>query len=217
MLLLAAEGYVAAGRQLTSRTGVVGRVAGFAVEVIHADGEAESIRCGAQFNLFNTGDPILVVRDDQQRCVRLVNRRSGVMLRLAGGHTLLSSFTTARIALAWIPGLGAAVSWPYWRHWMLRWREGDRTLAVMTSLVVVAIGLLSALLPMLVSNATAAEMQMAPASAPSWLLWPVLAAVFWPGLYMSLEILVDALRTLRIDRKAWALEAQHPLPARTED
>ena len=208
---------MAAGRQLTSRVGVVGRVAGFAVEVIHADGDSETVRCGAQFNLFNTGDPILVVRDSQQRCVRLVNRRSGVMLRLAGGHTLLSSFSAARVVLAWVPGLGALVSWPYWRHWLQRWREGDRTLAVMTSLVVVAIGLMSALLPMLVSNAAAAEMQAAPVATSSWLVWPVLAAVFWPGVYMTFEILVDALRTLRIDRKAWALEAQHPEVARAED
>lgn len=208
---------MAAGRQLTSRAGVVGRVAGFAVEVNYADDGSETIRCGAQFNLFNTGDPILVVRDAQQRCVRLVNRRSGVMLRLAGGHTLLSSFSAARVALAWVPGLGAIVSWSYWRHWMQRWREGDRTLAVMTSLVVVAIGLLSALLPMFVSNASAADMQAAPADASSWLLWPLLAAVFWPGVYMSFEILVDAVRTLRIDSRAWALEAQHALPAHPED
>lgn len=208
---------MAAGRHLTSRTGVVGRVAGFAVEVIHADGDAESIRCGGQFNLFNTGDPVLVVCDAHQRCVRLVNRRSGVMLRLAGGHTLLSNFSIGRLALAWIPGLGALVSWPYWLHWMERWREGDRTLAVMTSLVVVAIGLVSALLPMLVSNAAAAELQASQAVTSSWLIWPLVAAVFWPGVYMSFEILVDALRTVLIDRKAWALEAHQPLPQRAEE
>ena len=208
---------MAAGRQLTSRVGVVGRVAGFAVEVVHDDGGCETIRCGGQFNLFNPGDPVLVVRDGQQRCVRLVNRRSGVMLRLAGGHTLLSSFSLSRIALAWVPGLGALVSWPYWRHWLQRWREGDRTLAVMTSLVVVAIGVLSVLLPMLVSNAAAAEMQAGPVATSSWLIWPVLAAVFWPGLYMSFEILVDALRTLRIDRNAWTLDGQHPIAERREE
>ena len=208
---------MAAGRKLTSRVGVVGRVAGFAVDVVHGDGDSETIRCGGQFNLFSPGDPVLVVRDRQQRCVRLVNRRTGVMLRLAGGHTLLSSFSAARIALACVPGLGALVSWPYWCHWMQRWRDGDRTLAVMTSLVVVAIGVLSVLLPMLVSNAAAADMQAGPTPSSSWLVWPVLAAVFWPGLYMSPEVLIDALRTLRIDRSAWALDGQHPTPEYGED
>lgn len=201
-----------AGRQLISRTGTVGRVAGFAVDVGYTDGSTETIPCGTQFNLFNSGDPATVVRDAQQRCVRLINRRSGVMLRLAGGHTLLNSFSPQRILLAWLPGLGALVSWPYWRHWLKRWRDGDRTLAVMTSLVVVAIGLAAALLPMLVSNAAAADFQQARQSTSSILLWPVLAALFWPGVYMSFEVLVDALRTLRIDRQSWALEAGHPPP-----
>ena len=193
---------------LLAKAGKVTRVAGLRVAVDYADGGHESLDCGADFACFAVGDPVLVFHGHDGRCKRLLNRRTGVMLRISAGHTLMLSFPPRSILLGLVPILGGLQAWPYWRHFLQRWRAGDQTLAVFTSLAVLAFGVLATMSFMFVGAAAAADPSAVQSSLRAFMLYPLFAAALWPGLFMAFEALVDAVRTTWFDHRAWHLEQQ---------